>query len=85
MRFRFSRSHPYPGAVVSVIDDPPQGSNCVIEFGDGVVIVAGARTDGDAHLLDIPAYRTARGSNVGPSEWRVARSPRGGWRAHPRR
>ena len=56
-----------------------------IEFGDGVVIVAGARTDGDAHLLDIPAYRTARGSNVGPGEWRVARSPRGGWRAHPRR
>ncbi|WP_337185322.1 hypothetical protein [Phenylobacterium sp.] len=83
MRFQFPHSHGYPNGRVSVEDDGKAAPDCLVEFGDGVTVIAEWRPDGDAIRLAVPGYRTARGALVSARTWRVARGKDGHWRSGP--
>lgn len=83
MRFGFPHSHAFRGGRVSVEDDGAAGPECLVEFGDGVTIVAEWRHAGDAIDLGIPAYRTAKGTRIEPRRWRLVRRKDGVWRSEP--
>ena len=81
MRFSFSHSHAFPGCRVTAEDDGAAEEAGMIEFGDGVTVIGAWRRDGDGVLLDIPSYRTARGTDVAAHGWRLTRGEDGDWRA----
>ena len=74
MRFIFPHSHAFNGGQLTVEDDGPSGSSCLVAFGDGTTIVgelAGAAHDG--YRIEVPAYRTARGNAVSARTWHIVR------------
>lgn len=79
MRFLFPHSHAFAGGRVVVADDAEAGPVCPVEFGDGVTVIAEWRAVGDAIHLSIPAYRTAKGTQVVARTWPLVQR-RGGWR-----
>lgn len=81
MLFRFPRSHAFPGGEVVVEDDGKAGPECLVEFGDGVAVVAQWHPDGDAVVLSIDDYQTASGTTVTARTWRIAQGEGGAWRA----
>ncbi len=81
MRFAFPRSHAFPGGRVVVEDDAKAGSKCLVEFGDGVTVIADWRRAKDAIELSVPAYRTAKGTQVVARNWRLAKRKDGVWRS----
>ncbi len=81
MRFSFSHSHAFPGGRVVVEDDGAAEGACEVEFADGVTVIGSWRREDDAFILDAPAYRTARGTEVAGRRWRVARNRNGEWRS----
>lgn len=40
MRFVFPHSHAFPGGRVVVDDDAKDGAECLVEFGDGITVIA---------------------------------------------
>ncbi len=80
MRFSFPHSHAFPGGRVGVDDAEAAEGMCMVEFGDGVTVVAEWHPDGDGIRLDIPAYRTARGTGIDARSWQVMRGKDGHWR-----
>ncbi|WP_454685495.1 hypothetical protein [Ancylobacter moscoviensis] len=81
MRFIFTHSHVFPGASVTLDDDGKHGPGCLVEFGDGSTVIAEWHmADGDA-ILQLPAYRTAKGTTVAGRDWRLVRRPDGTWRS----
>lgn len=81
MRFAFPRSHAFPGGRVVVEDDAAPGPDCLVEFGDGVIVMAAWRPAGGGIDLSVPAYRTARGTEVTARNWHLARRRDGAWRS----
>lgn len=69
MRFTFTHSHAFPRGRVAVEDDGDADPACLVEFGDGVTVVAAWQRDGADILLDVPAYQTARGTRIDPHRW----------------
>lgn len=81
MRFRFPHSHAFPHGRVVVEDDDRPGPACLVDFADGTVVIAEYETAGDAIVLRVPAYRTAKGHEVEGRTWRLAKGADGGWRS----
>lgn len=82
MRFQFPRSHIFPGARFTMEGDGEAGEQCVLEFGDGVIVLAEAARQGEDYILTVPDYRTAKGNVVAARTWRLARRGDGSWRAN---
>ncbi len=80
MRFSFPHSHAFPGGEVRVEDAEAAEGMCVVEFGDGIAMIGEWHPDGDHVRLSIPAYRTARGTDVDARRWRLVRDNAGSWR-----
>lgn len=80
MRFTFTHSHAFPGGRVAVQDAGDAAPAGIVEFGDGVTILADWRREGADVLLDIPAYKTAKGTEIGPKRWRLAQGEDRIWR-----
>ena len=80
MRFAFPHSHAFPNGRVTLDDDGADGPQCLVEFGDGVTVIAEWRADGDAIRLSVPDYRTAKKTLVSARDWRLTRGPDGLWR-----
>lgn len=81
MRFAFPHSHAFRKGRVTVDDDGKPGPECLVEFGDGVTVIAEWSTDGEALRLSIPEYRTARGTVVNGRTWQVAQGKDRLWRS----
>ncbi len=64
MRFVFPHSHAFRRGRVTVDDEGKAGPECLVEFGDGVTVIAEWLADGDAINLFVPGYRTAKGTLV---------------------
>ena len=64
MRFLFPHSHAFRKGRVTVDDDGQAAPDCLVEFGDGVTVIAEWHAEGDAIRLAVPDYRTARGTLV---------------------
>ena len=47
-----------------------------------VTVIGEWRPDGDDILLDVPRYRTSKGTTVDARGWRLARNEKGDWRSH---
>lgn len=81
MRFVFPNSHAFRKGRVTVDDDGKAGPECLVEFGDGVTVIAEWQAEDDAIRLAVPAYRTAKGTLVTERSWRLARGSDGVWRS----
>lgn len=81
MRFVFTHSHAFPKGTVIVEGGTGSGSDGLVEFSDGVNLVAEWWRDGEAIVLDIPSYRTAKGTVVAAHRWRLTRRADGTWRS----
>lgn len=81
MRFSFPHSHAFSGGEVRIEDAEATEGKCVVEFGDGVVMIGDWHPDVDAVVLDVPAYRTARGTEVDARRWRLVLDQQGRWRS----
>ena len=57
------------------------GGACILPVdADGSVVVAAWRQEGDDFQLEVPTYRTARGTEVAARRWRLAKGRDGVWR-----
>ena len=82
MRFVFFHSHAFPGGRVTVDDDDAKtGPSCLVEFGDGVTVLAEWRPADGAIYLSIPAYTTANGTSIAARTWRLVQGKDGSWRS----
>jgi len=81
MRFTFPHSHGFRQGRVKVEDDETATPDCLVEFGDGITVLAQWQNDGDAIRLAVPDYRTARGTLVTARTWRLAKGKDGLWRS----
>lgn len=81
MRFVFPHSHAFRRGRVTVEDDGKAGPECLVEFGDGVTVIAEWQADDEAIRLSVPGYRTAKGTRVTARRWRLARGADGLWRS----
>jgi hypothetical protein len=80
MRITFPHSHAFPGGRLTIAEVGAAKGTCVVQFGDGVAVIAECRPDGDAVYLTVPAYRTERGTDVAARNWRLERGRDGIWR-----
>lgn len=81
VRFLFPCSHAFRKGRVIVEDDGKAGPECLVEFSDGVTVIAEWQTDDDAIRLSVPDYRTDRGTLVTARIWRLALCGDGLWRS----
>lgn len=80
MRFVFPDSHAFRRGRLAIDDEGNAGPECLVEFGDGVTVIAEWRAGDDTIRLSVPDYRTAKGTLVTARSWRVARGHDGLWR-----
>lgn len=80
MRFFFPYSHAFPNGRVTVNDDGKSGPDCLVEFADGVTVIATWRRVKETIELAIPGYRTGKGTRVNARRWRLTQGPDGIWR-----
>ena len=81
MRFVFPHSHAFRKGRVAVDDDGKAGPECLVEFGDGVSVIAEWRDEDGAIRLSVPTYRTAKGTSVAARTWRLVRGKDSLWRS----
>lgn len=82
MRFVFTHSHAFPNGTVIVEGGTGSGADGLVEFSDGVSLIAERWRDGEDIILDIPSYRTAKGTAVGAHRWRLIQRPDETWRSN---
>lgn len=82
MRFVFTHSHAFPNGTVIVENDSGADGEGLVEFADGVNLSAQWWRDGEEVILDIPSYRTAKGTVIAAHRWRLARRSDGTWRSN---
>lgn len=76
-RFSTNDSHLYPGALLRDLDASREvplspGDELLVEFSDGVIARGRLLEVGsDAVVLQMPLYRTARGTEVQARTWRI--------------
>lgn len=80
MRFVFPHSHAFQRGRVIVDDDAMTGPECLVEFGNGVTVIAEWRSARDAIHLSVPTYRTAKSTQVAARKWRLVQRKDGIWR-----
>ena len=80
MRFSFPHSHAFPGGRVAVAGDDIGERSCEVEFADGVTVIGTCRKEGETYVLDVPTYRTSRGTEVAGRRWRINAGKDGNWR-----
>lgn len=76
-RFSANHTHLYPGALLRSVDAVGEvplspGDEILVQFSDGVL--ASGRlleADGDETVLQMPIYRTQRGTEVEARAWRL--------------
>ncbi|MEY8839601.1 hypothetical protein AB9K41_11295 [Cribrihabitans sp. XS_ASV171] len=81
MRFTFPHSHAFPRGRVTVTEEDGEPPACLVEFSNGVTVIGEFRREGDDILLDVPRYRTERGTVIDPRRWRLSRGKDGTWRS----
>jgi hypothetical protein len=81
MRFLFPHSHAFRRGRVTVDDDEKPGPGCLVEFGDGVTVIAEWHAFDDAIHLSVPTYRTAKGTEVSARTWWLVRGTDSIWRS----
>lgn len=81
MRLVFPHSHVFHGGRVALEEDAGAESQCLVEFGDGGTVIAECRRVADAFHLSLPAYRTAKGTQIAARNWRLVRRAGGSWRS----
>jgi hypothetical protein len=84
MRFTFPHRHAFQGSRLTIEDAEMSEGMCVVEFGDGVAMIGEWHPDGDNINLTVPAYRTAKGTDIDALSWRLVRDQDGQWRARRR-
>lgn len=72
--------HAFPGGRVVVADDATPGPACLVEFADGMTVLAEWHAAGDAIHPSVPACHTAKGTQVAARD-RLLVQQRGGWRS----
>ena len=82
MRFVFTHSHAFPNGTVIVEGGTESGADGLVEFSDGVSLIAEWWRDGEDIILDIPFCRTAKSTAVNAHPWRLTRRADGTWRSH---
>ena len=82
MKVSFPYSHVFHGCRARVVEDGPHGQDCLVEFSDGVVVLARCKNTENGFLLSIPAYETAKGNRIGKRRWILERHG-DAWRAQP--
>jgi len=75
-RFSANHTHLYPGAFLRPLDGDAArlsaGDDVLVEFSDGAVVSGHLlEADPDAIVLQMPTYRTRRGTEVEAKAWRV--------------
>lgn len=83
MRFLFPHSHAFAHGRVDVRDDGEAEPQGLVEFGDDTTIIAHWHRDEGAILLSVPAYRTAKGTDIAARAWRLVERKDGTWRSEP--
>lgn len=81
MRFFFSQSHAFPGGRVAVEETGAAAGTCIVEFGDGVTVIGEWHPADGGIRLDIPSYRTAKGTAVTARSWLLQQTGDGSWRS----
>lgn len=81
MKFTFAHSHAFPNGTVDVEDDGDQQAGCLVAFGDGTTIMGAWHRDGGDIVLDVPSYKTAKGTKIAPHRWRLKQGTEGRWRS----
>ena len=84
MRFSFPHSHAFQGGRLTIEDAEMSEVSCVVEFGDGVAMIGEWHSEGEDIHLTIPAYRTAKGTDVDARRWRLICDENGLWRSYRR-
>ena len=79
MRFLFPYSHAFPNGRVTVDDDGATQPVCLVEFSDGTTVLSTWHREKENIDLDIPDYRTAKGTRVSARRWRLVRGLDGIW------
>ncbi|MCM5689767.1 hypothetical protein M8037_13305 [Sinorhizobium meliloti] len=74
MRFSFTHSHAFQGGRLTIEDAEATEGSCVVEFSDGSAMIGEWHPDGADILLKIPAYRTAKGTDVAAQSWRIVQN-----------
>lgn len=82
MRFVFTHSHAFPMGTVIVEGGTEFVVDGLVEFSDGVSLIAEWWRDGEDIILDIPSYRTTKGTAVSAHRWRLTRRQDETWRSH---
>lgn len=85
MRFSFPHSYVFHGGHVRVEDGEAAEGMCVVEFSDGVAMIGEWHPDGDDIVLAVPAYCTAKGTDVEARRWRLTQNEDGHWISHRHR
>ncbi|HET6321941.1 MAG TPA: hypothetical protein VFF87_07805 [Hyphomicrobium sp.] len=74
MRFSFPHSHAFSGGQLTVKDDAASGSSCMVEFGDGTMVIGELIDAANGHYdVTIPDYETAKGNVVKAHSWRITK------------
>ncbi len=80
MRFSFPYTHAFPNGRVVVEEDEANEPQCMVEFADGTTVIAAWRREKEGIALDIPEYRTGKGTRVSARRWRLVQGSDGIWR-----
>ena len=83
MRFVFPHSHAFPGGRVTLHDDGAAPPVCMVSFADGTTVLGEWRREGADILLSVPAYSTAKGTEIDPHRWLLVMGGEGMWRSRP--
>ncbi len=81
MRFSFPHSHAFQGGRVAVEDTGEGEGACMVEFGDGITVIGEWRPADNGIRLEVPTYRTARGTEVAARGWRLVQGKDRVWRS----
>jgi len=82
MRFVFTHSHAFPNGTVIVENCTGSGGDGLVEFADGVSLIAEWWRDGKRIILDLPSYQTVKGTVIDAQQWSLTQKPDGTWRSN---
>lgn len=75
---RAGGSHLFPGCRGALSEAPGPCGPLMVEFADGSVALGQHRREGEAQVLSLAPYRTARGTDVPARAWAAEETEDGG-------